>query len=368
MSAPIMINVIKNESAGKLNFVQRRIVKRHLSGLTRDLSIMLSARLHLIDSLQLLVFQSKNKILKSILESLLNKIKGGSAFAETLRTYPYLFSDFYVNLVEVGELTGKLDEMLDRISIYLEKMSDLKKKLMQAMTYPLIIISVALASLSFILFYVIPAFSGIFREFNSQLPTITVYVLNTSNFLKNNIPVFLLTVLIVLFLINRFKTHPRFQIFWNRIIISIPFIGGLVRKNYISSFCRTLGTLLESGISLLHALDITAQSSQNYFVRRDILTMKYYASKGEKLTHALNQSNVFPLMVIQMIAVGEETAELPFMLSKIAAHLEKELDSSIETLSSVIEPVIIVVLGIIIGLILISIYLPLFNLSSVMPG
>jgi type IV pilus assembly protein PilC len=358
------VKMIKNIK-GKSRLFKSRVSRKTVSHFTRDLSIMLNAKMHLVDSITILSKQINNEYFKQILSSISNHLKGGISFSDCLGSYPRLFNNLYVQLVKVGEVTGRLDEMLNRISLYLEKIADLKRKTVQAFTYPMLVIAVAILSLSFILFYVIPTFSSIFKNFDSELPWLTQLIFNFSNWLKNNIPFIILILPGIVFLLHRVKNEPKVQIVFNYMILNLPIIGNIVRKNHISQFCRTLGTLLGSGVSLLEALDVTAKASNNYYVKQDINNMKYFVSKGEKLTHSLDQSAIFPLMVSQMIAVGEETAELPFMLVKIADHYDKEIDSAIEMLSSVIEPVVIVLLGIIIGTILISIYLPLFNISNI---
>ncbi|NIR65875.1 MAG: type II secretion system F family protein [Gammaproteobacteria bacterium] len=350
------------------SFLRRRIPGKVVNNFTRDLSIMLNARMMLVDSIRILSQQTSNNAFRHILEQTGRRLQSGTSLADCLRNYPKVFSSFYVNLVEVGELSGKLDEMLSRVAAYLEKMSDLKRKLIQALTYPALVIGVAVLSLSFIMLYVIPTFENIFRDFNSQLPVPTLVVMSISGFIQTYLLHILLILAALLLLVKYSKSFERIRILADSLILHIPLLGEMIRKNHISQFCRTLGTLLESGISLLAALEIASKSTRNFHIRQDILNMKYFATKGEKLTRSLRRSKIFPLMVTQMIAVGEETAELPFMLIKIADFYDKEIDSAIDTLASVIEPVVIVLLGVIIGAILVSIYLPLFNMTNVMSG
>jgi type IV pilus assembly protein PilC len=359
-----------NESHNRksLTFKTRRVSQKVIYAFTRDLSIMLSARMMLLESIGILAEQQQNDSFRKILLKIISQVKSGSSLSESLSGYPSLFNQYYTNLVHVGEVTGRLGGVLERISDYMEKIGDLKRKLVQALTYPSLVVLVAILALSFILLYVIPTFSGIFKDFNAELPKPTLIVLGVSNFFKDYLLVIVIFFISTVFILRRFRSHTRFQKIFGKLSINMPFLGQLIRKNYISQFCRTLGTLLGSGVSLLEALDITNRSSTNYYLRQDITNMKFFAAKGEKLTRSLRQSGIFPLMVVQMIAVGEETAEMPFMLNKIADFYEREIDSAIETLASVIEPVVIVLLGIVIGAILISIYLPLFNLASVMPG
>ncbi len=357
---------MRKNKKGKSPLFRSRVSRKTVNYFTRDLSIMLSAKIHLVDSIIILSKQHSNGGFKQILSSMSNHLKAGASLSDCLGLYPKLFNNLYVQLVKVGEVTGRLDEMLNRINLYLEKIAGLKRKIVQAFTYPMLVIAVAILSLSFIFFYVIPTFSGIFKNFDSELPWLTLLIFNISNWLKNNFFYIILIFPGIVFLLQRTKKEPKVQMAFNFVMLNLPIIGNVIRKNHISQFCRTLGTLLGSGVSLLEALEITSRASNNFYVKQDINNMKYFVSKGEKLTHSLSQSAIFPLMVGQMIAVGEEAAELPFMLIKISDHYDKEIDGAIEMLSSVIEPVVIVLLGIIIGTILISIYLPLFNMSNIM--
>jgi type IV pilus assembly protein PilC len=359
---------IRETSPISLNIFRRKVPRKIFNNFTRDLSILHNARILLADSIDILSQQINHQKFKKVLRQISIRLKSGASLSETFRLHPEIFDSFYLNLVEVGEVTGSLDEMLSRLAIYQEKIADLKRKLIQALTYPALVILVALVSLTFILLYVIPTFSGIFKDFDAQLPWPTLVLIGFSDFLKDNSLFILLFITGLIFLVRYSKSLQRIQVMWDNFVLKLPVLGSMVTKNYISQFCRTLGTLLESGISLLTALDIASRTTRNHHIRKDILQMKYFAEKGEKLTRSLHQSEVFPVMVTQMIAIGEETAELPGMLIKIAEYYDKEIDSSIEILGSIIEPVMIVILGIIIGAILISIYLPLFNLANVMPG
>ncbi len=344
----------------------KRVPGKVLLQFTRDLGIMLNAGMQLVDSIHILARQHSHQKFPELLVQVANRLNSGAALHEILRSYPSIFNEFYCQLIAVGEMTGKLPEMLGRVAAYLEKIADLKRKLLQAMTYPALVIAVALMALMFIMQFVIPAFAEIFADFDATLPMPTRILIAISSWIGQYMWGFPAIFLMMFLLYRRIQKSDKLRHFFERLLLMIPFIGALVRKNHIARFCRTLGTLLESRIPLLGALDITRQAAANHLVAADIGMMHSSAQKGGNLTSALQQSKIFPMMVIRMIAVGEETAELPSMLLRIADYYEKEIDSSIETLASVIEPVMIVFLGGIIGIILISIYLPLFNLSTVM--
>jgi type IV pilus assembly protein PilC len=325
---------------------------------------MLSANLLLIDSLRILHKQSDNPHFQTVLDDIIQQLNFGNSFYLALQQFPRFFNQYYLNLIEVGEMTGKLDEMLLQIYSQLEKISDLKRKLFQAITYPILVIIVAILSLSFIINFVIPTFSGILTDFNSDLPWITRSVLDISSFLEKYI-IYLFIMLIITFaLLYKIRTISPIKIFMDRIIFYIPIWGGFLQKNYISQFCRTLGSMLICKIPLITALHTASNLLSNNQIKLDIRQMINFINKGDGLASSINQSQIFPFMVAQMIAIGEETAELPKILLKIAEYYDKEVNSSLDLLSSVLEPVIILVLGSLVGLILISLYLPLFNFSE----
>jgi type IV pilus assembly protein PilC len=264
----------------------------------------------------------------------------------------------------VGEMTGKLSEMLLQIYLQLEKISELKRKLYQAMTYPLLVVLVAILSLSFIIYFVIPTFSGLLADFNTNLPWITRSLLQFSSFFEKYITYILILSVLTIFLLFRSMKIPRVKIFIDNKIFYIPIWGALLQKNYISQICRTLGTMLNCKIPLVKALQTTSNLFSNNLIKLEIQQMTTFIKKGGKIASSIDHSRVFPFMVARMIAIAEETAELPNILFKIAEYYEKEVNNSLDSIASVLEPVIILILGSLIGFILISLYLPLFNISG----
>lgn len=328
---------------------------------------MLGAGMTLTDSLRVLHEQSRKPKLRQFFQDLIRHLQSGGSLVNALSHQRDSFSGFYLNMIEVGEMTGNLDEMLARIGAYLDKISNLRRRMIQAFTYPALVIAVAVLSLSFLMLYVVPTFADIFRDFDAELPMATQIVLQISGFLREYLPAISAGIFAGAIILWRLFLLPAGRRFFDRGILMLPFFGNLIAKNHIAQFCRTLGTLLASRISLLDALEVASRSSSNVLIRYEIQRMKQKASRGEKLAPSRG-SAIFPVMVTRMIAVGEETAELPQMLQKVADFYESELDNAIELLGSVIEPVVIVFLGGAIGAILISIYLPLFNMAEIMPG
>lgn len=342
--------------------VPRKIVTRF----TRDLAIMLAARIPLVQSIAVLARQSGHRNFTWLLQHIQRRLENGTIYTDCLRAYPFVFDRFYVHLVEVGEVTGRLDEMLARIAGYREKIAELQRKFVQALTYPSLVVGVALLAVGFIMVYVIPTFAEIFRDFNAELPWSTRQVFRISRFIQRHAILWMFGLPVLVAGMRFLHKHPRFRNGIDGGYLHLPLVGAWIRKHHISQFCYTLGMLLESGISLLDSLDIAARSSNNSHIRREILKMRQYVSAGEQMSASLAASRIFPLMVTRMLAVGEETAALPAMLIRIAELYDRELDSTVETLASVVEPLVILLLGLIIGMVLMSIYLPLFNMSSVM--
>lgn len=338
---------------------------RELTDFTRQLATMVSARLPLVRSLEILAQQQKNKRLQEVIHTVRQSLVRGKSLRDSLAQHPQTFTPLFVNMVHVGEASGSLPEILQQFALYQEKISALKRKLATAMAYPGVIILVACGALSFLLFGVMPTFTDMFRDFGAPIPTPARILLAGSVFIKTNIVYLLLLLVVGLLLLKAWAQTPRGHWRFDRIKISIPLLGAVIRKILLARFARTLGTLIQAGVSLLEALDITAKSSGNLVFQAQILQMKEMAGRGEAMEKSLAGSKLFSPLVIQMIAVGEETAELGGMLLKTAEFYESEVDAAIEALTSIIEPVIIVVLGVILGGTIIAIYLQIFDLMNV---
>jgi type IV pilus assembly protein PilC len=333
-----------------------------------QLAVMLQAGVSLHRSLEVLARQTKSEKLKSVVQNLSDEIKKGNSFARALAAQNDLFDSLFVVTAEVGQESGRLPEVLAQLASHLEKINALKRKFRQAMTYPALVLTVSVLAVSFLLAFIVPAFAEMFKSFQIELPLSTTIVLSMSDFLTQYGPygIVLLTAAIVMFrgMIARPATRQKAE----QWVLKIPLLGDVVLKNYVARFCRTLGTLLHAQVALVDALGVTQRIFTNDEVRAEIGTILKHVRQGQAVAEPLVESKLFPPMVAQMIAVGEETSELDTMLLKVADYYEKEIDSKVETLSSVIEPVIILLLGILVALILISMYLPMFDLVSVVGG
>jgi len=345
-----------------------RIKFNELTAFTRQFAAMVEAKIPLLQILDILSVQADNEKIKKMFLQIAKDVRAGRTLTEALSRFPDIFSAFYLNMIRVGEMTGRLDYMLNRIAIYLEKMNTLRRRLIQALSYPTLVILVAIGAVSFILTYVVPAFADMFRDFDAQLPTITIFLMKFSSFLVNRLWVVLLMLTGLIFIAQYYFKTEKGKLFKDSFVLIMPISGKILKMNYISRFSRTLSILLESGIPMLEALKVTADSIPNLVVRREIMQMFYFAEKGERLTRPILKSKIFPIMVTQMLIVGEETAQLDRMLAKVADFYDDEIEAMLNNLSSILEPLIIIILGIILGTILIALYMPLFDLVNVIPG
>ncbi len=340
--------------------------EKDLAIITRQLATMIDAGLPLVQCLDILAQQQEKKFLKSTLQDIRQDVEGGSTFSAALKKHPKVFSGLYTNMVEAGEAGGILDTILNRLAAYIEKAMTLKKRVKTAMFYPATIVSVALVVVTFLLMYVIPTFEQLFAGFGASLPLPTVIVLELSNFVRAYI-LFLVGGLVgtVVGLRMYYRTEGGHRAI-DGLLLRLPIFGTLIRKVAVAKFTRTLGTLVSSGVGILDGLDITARTAGNKVVEDAILKARTTIAQGKTIAEPLQASKVFPPMVTQMIAVGEQTGALDRMLNKIADFYDEEVDSSVAGLTSLLEPLLVIFLGVIIGGVVIAMYLPIFKLITVM--
>lgn len=347
------------------SLLRKSVRTKDIADFTRQLSVMLQARLPLAKSLEILLHQQKKGAFRNVIEQVLKGVKSGNSLSESMSFHPRVFGPLYVNLLSAGEVSGNLSEILQQLSIHLEKMVGLRRKILTAMTYPAVIVVVAVGAISFLVFGVMPTFSDLFQDFDARMPLPARILIGSANFVKSKILFLVLAGAVLLFLLRRLIRSEKGGWMLDRLKLKIPLTGPVVKKVAIARFARTLGTLLSGGVPLLDALEVTARSSGNRLIEKEIIEMKQMASKGEAIEKSMSGSTVFPDLVIQMIAVGEETAELPRMLARTAEYYESETDASIDAMTSVIEPLVIVVLGVILGGTMIAIYMQIFDLMNV---
>jgi len=332
---------------------------------TRQLGTMIDAGLPIVQCLDILAEQADNKNFRKIVRQLKEDVESGSTFTESLRKHPKVFDDLFINMIAAGEVGGILDTILSRLSEYLEKSMKLKAKIKGAMIYPATIITVAVGVTGVLLIWVIPVFSELFSSFGQDLPAPTQFVINLSNFTIAYFPYIVAVFVVIVVGIRQIYKTENGRLRIDQMTLQFPIFGDLLRKSAIARFTRTLSTLVSSGVPILDALLITAKTSGNKIVERAILATRASISEGNSIAEPLTQSKVFPPMVCQMISVGESTGALDSMLQKIAEFYEDEVDNMVANLTTLMEPMVILFLGVIIGGLVISMYLPIFKLGSV---
>lgn len=331
---------------------------------TRQFSVMLDAGLPLVQCLEILGNQEEHKIFKAIIEAVRTDVESGASLADAMKRHPNAFDNLYANMIAAGEAGGILDIILQRLSGYIEKAVKLKNQVKSALMYPVSVILIANGVLFIIMWKVIPVFEQMFAGMGAQLPYLTRVVIDTSDFI-NAYALWIIGLLILGSVATRewHKTYRGARVL-DRIMLNIPIIGGLLLKIAVARFCRTLATLTASGVPILDGLEITAKTSGNTIIEDAVMEVRKSVEEGKTISAPLTETKVFPLMVCQMISVGEQTGALDQMLSKIADFYEDEVDTAVNGLMKLIEPLMIVVLGGIIGVIVVAMYLPMFAMFS----
>jgi len=340
------------------------ISSKDLAIFTRQFSVMIDAGLPLVQCLDILGQQQENKAFQKVILQVRQDVESGSSLAEAMRKHPQAFDDLYVNMVAAGEAGGILDTILQRLANYIEKAVKLQAQVRAALIYPTAVVTIAVIVVYIILWKVIPVFATLFEGLGAQLPFLTRVIVAVSNFIGRFWWLMFLLVAAAAVAIRQYYQTPngRYQI--DKLLLKTPVIGLLLRKIAVARFCRTLGTLLASGVAILESLDITARTAGNAVIEEAILSVRKDVEEGKTVAEPLARTEQFPPMVCQMIGVGEQTGAMDTMLSKIADFYEDEVDRAVEGLMSLIEPVIIAFLGIVIGTIVVAMYLPMFSLIS----
>ncbi len=341
-----------------------RITVKDMGVFTRQFATMINSGLPMVQCLDILSEQMEKESFKKISSTVKTDVEGGSTLADALRKHK-AFSDLYVNMVEAGEAGGILDLILNRLAVYLEKADALARKVKSAMMYPTVVCVVAVGATIFMLMFIIPTFAKMFADFGGELPLPTKVVLVLSNFLRTKWYLLLGGAVAAVIGFKRFRASEYGRMKVDQLLLKIPVLGTVVRKAAVARFTRTLGTLVSSGVPILNGLEITAKTAGNKVVEEAVNATKDSISQGNTIADPLRASGVFPPMVTQMISVGEQTGALDEMLDKIATFYDSEVDTAVESLTSIIEPVMIVVMGVIVGGMLISMYLPMFKLINV---
>jgi type IV pilus assembly protein PilC len=362
---PTKIKLKPKDIFENIAFMQPKVTLRDIILFARQFSTMIDAGLPIIQCLDILQAQQENKTFKKILRTIKESVESGSTLAESLQKFPKEFDELFVNMIAAGEAGGILDIILRRLAAYMEKIAKLKAKVKGAMVYPAVTLTIAIVVLVVILVFVIPVFQSMFADFGSELPGPTLIVIALSNFFKGNIFYIIGGSILFFIAYKRFYRTRKGRLFMDKAVLKFPVIGILIRKVAVAKFSRTMGTMLTSGVSILDALDIVAKTSGNKTIEGAVYNVRAAISEGRTMADPLLESGVFPSMVCQMIAVGESTGALDAMLNKIADFYDEEVDQAVENLTALIEPFMLVFLGVTIGGLVISMYLPIFKMASV---
>ncbi|MBU1140865.1 MAG: type II secretion system F family protein [Proteobacteria bacterium] len=351
-----------------ISFFQPKVTGKDIVIFTRQLSTMIDAGLPLVQSLEILSKQQENSTFKKVLTAIRMDVETGTTFADSMRKHPKVFDNLFSNMIEAGETGGILDTILGRLAVFMEKSMALKKKIKGAMTYPAICLAIAALILVVILVFVIPVFQEMFASFGSALPIPTQIVVDMSNYFKSNFLWIAMAVVAVFYTIKKIYNTEKGRFRIDAMLLRAPVAGPLIRKVAVAKFTRTLSTMLQSGVPILEALQVVAKTAGNKIIEAAVFHVADSISEGRPIAEPLEESGVFPNMVVQMINVGESVGALDTMLAKIADFYDEEVDQAVENLTAMIEPFMMVFLGGMIGGLVIAMYLPIFSMASAVGG
>jgi type IV pilus assembly protein PilC len=341
----------------------KAVKPRSLQVFSRQFATMIEAGLNVVTALVILEDQTDDVHLAEIIAELRTDVEGGMLLSEAMARHPKVFDRLYVAMVEAGEAAGVLDEVLDRVALQIEKATQIKRRVKGAMMYPTVVLSFATLVLIGLLMFLVPVFANIFKQLNGQLPTLTQYVVTASNIVRHQWYILFPAIGLTIWGIRRYKRTESGRRVWDRIKLQIPMkIGDTVLKVTMARFSRTLSSLVAAGVDIIKALEITGQTAGNWVVEDALAGVRARVGEGVPIAQPLLEHGVFPPMVSQMVKIGEETGELEKMLGKIADFYEDEVDSAIQTLTSIVEPIMMIMVGAMVGVIVISMYLPMFKM------
>nr|WP_193988322.1 type II secretion system F family protein [Lelliottia steviae] len=344
----------------------QKITAKDIALITRQIATMLMAGVPLIQSIEMIGSGAKNKSVAKLMEGIGDEVKSGVPLSQALRKHPRYFDDLYCDLVASGEQSGALDKIFDRVALYKEKAEALKSKIKKAMFYPIAVLVVALIVTSILLIFVVPQFQDIFNGFGAELPAFTLMVIGISEFMQEYWWMILIALVAFGYAYKEaLLKSKKLRDANDRAILKLPVVGMILNKAAVARYARTLSTTFAAGVPLVDALDSAAGASGNAVYRYAILEIKAEVSSGNQMNWAMRNSKIFPDMVVQMVAIGEESGSLDGMLAKVATIYEQEVDDAVDGLSSLLEPLIMAVLGVLVGGLIVAMYLPIFQLGSV---
>jgi len=336
--------------------------KTEITNLTRQLHILTKSKLSILESLELAQEQLKDAVLKQALSQTMQDVESGTSLVSAFGQYPGIFDGLYISLIEAGEQSGNLEFAFDRIADYREKAESTTRKIKSAMAYPLLVVIVAILVMVALVLYVVPVFASMYENFNAELPSLTRQIVGASDLLRDNLTYILIVFVALLILLVVSLSTSKVKLFLHSAVLGIPLLGKLTTKVITARFCRTMGTLLTSGVDIVYALRIASRTTGNIYAAKVTSSAENNLIAGKSLTDSLETLKIFPKAMLRLVASGEKTGQLGEMLSRAADYYERETDSEITTLTTLVEPVIIIVMGIVVAFILIAMYLPLFDL------
>lgn len=343
-----------------------RVKTKDIVFATRQMATMIEAGIPIAQSMQGIAQGHNKRAVTELLNEIRHDVESGATLSSALRKHPKHFNRLYTSLVAVGEESGTLDELMENIATYLEKIEGIKSKIRAALFYPAMVIIVAIVVVVLLLIVVIPVFEDLFKGFGADLPTLTQWVVNVSHSVQDHwVMMLLITMLTVTFLTFSYKRSEKAQLSLDRLILRIPIFGPILRKAIIARISRTLATMFGAGVPIIDSLQTVAEASGNRLYGEALGKIREEVATGRTLEATMSEAGLFPGMVLQMVRTGEETGKLELMLNKVADFYESEVDNAVATISSLIEPMLIVFLGVVVGIIVVAMYLPIFKMAAV---
>jgi type IV pilus assembly protein PilC len=344
----------------------KKIKPMDIALFTRQMATMMGSGVPLLQSFDIIGEGFDNPNMRKLIEEIKQEVASGNSLANSLRKKPLYFDDLYCNLVDAGEQSGALETLLDRVATYKEKTESLKAKIKKAMTYPIAVVVVAIIVSSILLIKVVPQFKSVFAGFGAELPAFTQMVISISEVMQEWWFIFLIALFAIAFTLR--ESHRRSEKFrdgMDRAVLRVPIIGGILYKSAVARYARTLSTTFAAGVPLVEALDSVSGATGNVVFRTAVNKIKQDVSSGTQLNFSMRTTGIFPSMAVQMAAIGEESGSLDSMLDKVASYYEEEVDNAVDNLTTLMEPMIMAVLGVLVGGLIIAMYLPIFQLGSV---
>lgn len=347
-----------------LRFGRGSVKTQQLVIFSRQLATMVASGIPIIGSIEALMDQMEDRAFQAVLKRIRDEVEAGSSMSEALAKHPRVFSEFFLNMVRAGESSGRLDEILDRLANYLEKIEALRRKVQASLYYPAVVSVLAFSISAFLVIVIVPKFKEIFTTLGGNLPLPTRILLQTSDVLRQYLVLEAAALVALMAGFQIYIRTPRGRAWFDRLKLRLPIVGKLLRKVAIARFARTLATLVRAGVPILAAMDIVARTAGNKVIEEAVMAARTSVREGENIADPLAQSKAFPPMVTRMIAVGEKTGELEKMLTKVADFYESEVDAAVSGLTSLIEPLVIAFLGLVIGAIVIALFMPILTITQ----